>query len=136
MADLTPFGRGSIKLYLQIFPTLERWLSSDGNIKVDGDCILLETLLYLGISSERIIFSAHTSGQLQHAAEADVTAVWYNDPIFKSMQFDVIVGNPPYLGGKHMEFLRDSFRLLKDGGELLYLHPSTEFVTLKQGTRR
>jgi hypothetical protein len=47
------------------------------------------------------------------------------------MEFDVIVMNPPYKGGLHIDMFNKSFDLLKDGGKMTCIHPSTPFITRK-----
>jgi len=48
-----------------------------------------------------------------------------------NMKFDSIVMNPPYKGGLHIDIFNKSFDLLKDGGKLTCIHPSTPFITRK-----
>jgi hypothetical protein len=48
-----------------------------------------------------------------------------------SKKFDVIIGNPPYKQGLHMKFLDKAFNLLSDEGELICVHPSSSFISLK-----
>jgi len=45
------------------------------------------------------------------------------------MQFDVIVGNPPYSNGMHNKFFIRTFESLKDGGTMTYIHPSNYALT-------
>ena len=48
------------------------------------------------------------------------------------MKFDVVVGNPPYLGGLHMKFLQQGFQMLKEDGWLVFVQPSTCFINNKK----
>jgi hypothetical protein len=52
------------------------------------------------------------------------------------MEFDVIVMNPPYKGGLHIDIFNKSFELLKDGGKMTCIHPSTPFVNRKNTKRQ
>jgi len=45
--------------------------------------------------------------------------------------FKNIVGNPPYSYGLHMKFLALCHKLLADDGQLVFIQPSTNFITLK-----
>lgn len=45
-------------------------------------------------------------------------------------KFDVIISNPPYQDGKHMTFLNTAYTFLNDTGTMLFLQPSTYFVSL------
>ncbi len=47
------------------------------------------------------------------------------------MKFDVITMNPPYKGGLHIDMFNKAFELLKDGGKMTCIHPSTPFITRK-----
>ena len=47
------------------------------------------------------------------------------------MKFDFIIANPPYQGGRHMTFLNEAYLKLKDNGVLVFIHPSTYFISLK-----
>lgn len=46
----------------------------------------------------------------------------------KVKEFDVIIGNPPYKKGLHMEILDKCYNLLKNEGHLLFVHPATKFI--------
>lgn len=52
----------------------------------------------------------------------------------ENMQFDIIAGNPPYKRGMHLDFLRLSLEVLKDEGELIFVHPA-EWLVQKRNTR-
>lgn len=51
------------------------------------------------------------------------------------MKFDLIIGNPPYLNGMHMKFLKLSFASLAEGGELVFIHPASPFIKQGQGVK-
>lgn len=48
------------------------------------------------------------------------------------MKFNIVVGNPPYQRGLHTTFLQLCFNILSTNGILIFLHPSTEFISLKK----
>lgn len=48
-----------------------------------------------------------------------------------NMKFDIIVGNQAYQQWMHMKFLEKCFDILKHDGELLFVQPSTNFISLK-----
>jgi hypothetical protein len=48
-----------------------------------------------------------------------------------NMEFDNIVMNPAYKGGLHIQMFNKAFKLLKDGGIMTCIHPSTPFITRK-----
>jgi 16S rRNA G1207 methylase RsmC len=50
------------------------------------------------------------------------------------MKFDIVIGNPPCLQGLHMQFLEAAFDMLSLNGELIFVHPATDFI--KQGKGR
>lgn len=54
----------------------------------------------------------------------------------KNMNFDVIVINPPYKSGMHMDFLNKSFEILKKDGTLSIIHPSQPFLNNKPTQKR
>lgn len=47
-------------------------------------------------------------------------------------KFDIILGNPPYKNGLHNKFTEKSLRILNDNGSLLFLQPSTLFLSRKE----
>ena len=53
------------------------------------------------------------------------------------MTFDVVVGNPPYEGGKalHQQFFVEACDLLKANGELMYIQPASPYVNNKDVNR-
>jgi hypothetical protein len=48
-----------------------------------------------------------------------------------NMKFNVIVMNPPYKGGLHIDMFNKAFDLLVDGGTITCIHPSTPFINRK-----
>jgi superfamily II DNA or RNA helicase len=51
------------------------------------------------------------------------------------MNFDIIIGNPPYLKGMHMKFLKGCFAHLRAGGKLVFVHPASPFIKQDQGIK-
>ena len=49
----------------------------------------------------------------------------------KDMKFDIVLLNPPYSNGLFIQFLNKGFSLLKDGGTLCAIHPSTYIISKK-----
>ena len=47
------------------------------------------------------------------------------------MKFDNILMNPPYKGGLHVDMFNKAFELLKEGGSMTCIHPSTPFINRK-----
>lgn len=52
------------------------------------------------------------------------------------MIFDSIVMNPPYKDGLHIEIFNKAFDLLKEGGEMMCIHPSTPFLNRKPNSKK
>jgi hypothetical protein len=46
-------------------------------------------------------------------------------------KFDIVLGNPPYKNGLHNKFLCKGFQILNECGDLLFVHPSTLFLSRK-----
>jgi hypothetical protein len=126
------------------FEMINKISAVNGSILVLSDCGLLAAILRKmkseGINFSRVEFIAHTDRQVFFAEQVGVTTIHrlgYNEPIEILEQkmkkpFDIIVGNPPYLNGLHMDFLVMCERHLKDSGHLIFIQPSTEFI--KQGS--
>jgi len=47
-------------------------------------------------------------------------------------QFDFILANPPYKNGMHMTFLNKAYEKLNETGTLIFIQPSTYFISLKR----
>jgi hypothetical protein len=47
-------------------------------------------------------------------------------------KFDVVIGNPPYKNGLHIKILSKVYDLLEQDGEILFIHPSTNFINIKK----
>jgi hypothetical protein len=50
----------------------------------------------------------------------------------EKVKFDVVIANPPYERGKHLDFLDLSFELLNQGGQCIFIHPSEWLVNKKR----
>jgi len=46
-------------------------------------------------------------------------------------EFDVIIGNPPYKNGLHIDIFNTAFDYLKPNGDIIYVQPSTPFINRK-----
>jgi hypothetical protein len=117
--------------------------SVDGSILVMSDAGLLVAMLRRlkseGRDRSNVQFVCHTEAlqDLGQSLGVRTTLVRYNslqDWIRKAdmgLKFDIVVGNPPYSKGMHMKFLDLAFEALSQGGRLVFVHPSTNFISLK-----
>jgi len=51
------------------------------------------------------------------------------------MQFDVVIGNPPYKQGMFVQFINKGFLLLNEGGAICSIHPSAYILNKKETSR-
>ena len=51
------------------------------------------------------------------------------------MDFNIVVGNPPYKAGMHLKFLEACLRQLKDGGEFIFVHPAEWLVQKRESAK-
>ena len=48
--------------------------------------------------------------------------------------FDVVLGNPPYRKRMHLNFLEKGYDLLKDGGKMIFVHPTNWMLHLRENS--
>jgi len=127
---------------------VDRLPTVSGDILVLSDAGLLFAVLRRlkaeGRSFDKVRFVAHTEvihdfvSKFVPKFKIHVDLVCYNqlqDWLKKDMgmKFDIIVGNPPYDGMLHWEFLNFASDSLHRTGQLIFVHPSTQFVNLGLG---
>ena len=70
----------------------------------------------------------YTGSFLEGAFDKHMKDVWGVE------KFDVVMGNPPYQSYTHMKFINKSINKLIDNGFLCFVHPSQQFLDIKQKT--
>ena len=125
------------------------------NVLVVSDLGLLIAEVFLlrknKISTDKLKFIGHTQDCVDFAISMGITAklVPYNklNLFFNGdkeynyvtangsiMEFDVVLGNPPYMAGKHLEFMKKCRKLLAPGGRLKFIHPADFIVQKREPT--
>ena len=94
--------------------------------------------VYNGWSLDKLHYASTTDRKLKFAkcllGNENVSKYEYSklkewDP---GMKFDVVLSNPPYIQGLHMKFLEMAFNQTNSDGHILFVHPSTCFINIKQ----
>lgn len=82
------------------------------------------------------IDAAHDAA-IEALAELHLTSIqvhrWNGHDTMLNMDFDFVIGNPPYKAGMHLEFLEVGLRHLKADGRFVFVHPA-EWLVQKRNT--
>lgn len=131
-----------------------RW--GDSILVVSDICLLLAVVWHLGASKTKVSYLPNTESDSNIALlisranqklSIEILPVCYNNPendrspvatekfekMLKDthMEFDVVIGNPPYKGSTHMNFLKLAFDCTKPDGTVIFIQPSDHFLTLR-----
>lgn len=127
---------------------IEKLPTIGGSILVlsDGGLLVAVVLRLLaeGLSCDNVKFVCHTERLLKLGQDlrVDTHLVCYNhlsDWFMKADmhgKFDIVIGNPPYRAGLHLEFLELSLKSLRSNGSLIFVHPSEWLVQKKSDTTK
>lgn len=121
--------------------------SATGSILVISDAGLLVSVLQRlkaeGLDSSNVTFVCHTEALREVGSKFGVKTIlvcynelsdWLKEDM--GLKFDIIVGNPPYKAGMHLDFLELSMACLASDGSLLFVHPSEWLLQKKTDTTK
>lgn len=117
---------------------LAKLSSISGAILVVANLEFLYTAVRQGIDCSRLFFATPNNMKAQAAEQMHIAGVYKYNRIITSqdthdMKFDAVIMNPPYhgRGQLYQQFFNCGVDLLRPGGSIVALHPSTVYYTNK-----
>ena len=91
----------------------------------------------LGVSQENITVIDKSGFPIVWNA-AGVNVIEKSIEEINDMKFDMIIANPPYVGGQqlHQKFFNKAVEMTKDGGIVVFLQPATPYLNQKNTKRK